>query len=83
MWCEAFLRSLTIEPASGEVMLQTPLALAHGKSVENIGESESAIRCSLVKSFQTSQALAKAFLACLHTGTYKRALSTLTRAWPR
>jgi hypothetical protein len=37
MWCDDLLRSLTFEPASGEVMLQTRQALAHGKSIENIG----------------------------------------------
>jgi len=78
MWSETFRCSLTIESASGGVVLQTPLALANQIPLQTVAKSELVTSGSVKARSRTYQVLANAFLRVCEYKTYKKALSALT-----
>jgi hypothetical protein len=78
MWSEAFQRSLTIESASGGVLLQTSAALAHQIPLKTVAKTELVTSGRVKAQSKTEQALANAFLAGCKRKTYKKAHSALT-----
>jgi len=78
MWSEAFQSSLTIESASGGVLLQTPQVLARRIPSKIVAKLELVTSGSAKAQSRRYQALANAFSAVCKNETYKKANSALT-----